>query len=53
MENKKFPDFKTIKQLHDWGCDQDYDWYCKYGFITKDEYKELTGKDYTGEIEDN
>lgn len=41
-----FPSFADIKQFHDWGVDQDYDFYCKNGFITTDQYKELTGKDY-------
>lgn len=42
-----YPDFATIKQFNDWGISQDLDWYCKYKFITPDQYTELTGKDYS------
>lgn len=36
--------FDFVKQIFDWGMDITN--YVKYGSITADQYKEITGKDY-------
>lgn len=44
-----FPDFNTIKMQWDWGImtPEFLGTYVQIGTITTDQYKELTGKDYT------
>ena len=37
-------DFNFVKQIFDWGMPVDN--YVKYGSITADQYKDITGKDY-------
>ena len=37
-------DFNFVKQIFDWGMDITN--YVKYGSITADQFKEITGKDY-------
>lgn len=37
-------EFDFVKQLYLWGCP--IECYVQYNWITKDQYKEITGKDY-------
>lgn len=37
--------FDFVKQMHDWGCDIKQ--YVVLNTITADQYKEITGTDYT------
>lgn len=48
-----FPDFSTIKMLYSWGClSPNADWYVQMNRLTADQYKELTGEDYTAPTTD-
>lgn len=37
-------EYDFVKQLYLWGCP--IECYVQYNWITKDQYKEITGKDY-------
>ncbi|WP_203643001.1 XkdX family protein [Levilactobacillus andaensis] len=40
-------DFATIQMFYGWGVlDPKVDWYRENNFLTDDQYKEITGKDY-------
>lgn len=40
-------DFDTIKLFFGWNVlTPSIDWYAQNGFITTDQYKQITGKDY-------
>ncbi|XOT25698.1 XkdX family protein [Bacillus subtilis subsp. subtilis] len=43
-----YPDLEDIKQFYKWECytDDDIKKYVDIGWITTDQYKEVTGKDY-------
>lgn len=43
-----YPDYETIEIQFSWGMltEEDMEFYTDNGFITKDEYKKITGEDY-------
>lgn len=50
-----WPDKNTIAMLYGWGActaPTTIEWYTENGFITKSDYKEITGKDYTAPTTD-